>query len=270
MWNESIGFTISTIDEILKRYYDIHVEINGYSGTFEQFKQGKFGAVCYAAAQMDIRAETELTLIFEKMKDFYRIQNALIETNNLNPEGIRDKFSNDLGYQVALGSVSGEFKIAIMYERSEDADANIAELLITECYAFGREMDGDIAKSYQKDGNSQSFTAKWKQGEELEIEYKVDIETVSDNSAPIETPDEIAILFYKLHSDRYTWGNVIQPQRLITESDLPFAASVQVSSRVKVADSETPNDWSTAPRVLNYYKMAIPVLSVNNINITEV
>lgn len=266
-WNSDLGFTVSTFDEALMRYYESHKNALGYSGTYEEFKQGKYGALYYAAAQQDIRAETELSLLFEKSKDFYRIQNALIETNNLNPQGVRDVFLSELGYETSLDQSSGDFAIAILYTPTDAENAKIAELLITEAYSYGRAMIGDITKAYQKDAESQSFTASWTAGVETDIEYRVTITTVTDNSAPEQTKDEIRALFLQLHEERYTWGNIIQPQRMLTENDLAFAASVQVEVRV-VADPENP--WQSTPLTLPYNEKAIPNLSVNDITITEV
>lgn len=262
------NFTVSTFDDVMRMYFEIYVNQYGYSGTFEEFKQGKYGALHYGSAQLYIRAEIETSMILEKAKDFYREQNALIETNNLNPQGIRDAFKEKLGYEVALDSSSAGFGIAIDYEPSVQENMKIAQLLATECYAYDdlSMMKGDISQAYQGNSSSQSFVMKWKRKQDKTIKFAIVITHVADVPAPILTRDEVLSKFVQLWGERYVWGNTIQPQRIMNENDIAFAASVQVMHDGGTGGSIT----NTSPLSLPYYEKAAPEITVNEIQITQV
>lgn len=263
-WNGN-EWEISTYEQALTRYYDLAVANSVFSGTFEEFKQGKYGALYYSAAQQDIRQEAELALIFEKQKNFYRESNALIRTNNLNPEEIQHTFKERLGLDVALDRNIAGWAIAIDYTPEASTNQAIAKLLATECFAYGVPMVGDIIQSHQTAPDKQAFDMKWKKSTNQSLEYKVTITTVSDNSEPELTKEEIRKLFLDNHAERVAWGNIIQPQKVLTETDLGFAASVLVEVK-KINDPS----WQSTPLELLYTQKPIPVIDVNNITITEV
>lgn len=262
------SFTVSTFDDVMRMYFDVYVNQYGHSGTFEEFKQGKYGALHYSSAQLYIRAEIETSMILEKAKDFYREQNAIIETNNLNPQGIQDAFKEKLGYDVALDSSGVGFGIAIDYTPDSTANMNIAKLLATECYAYDdlSLMKGDISQAYQGGESSQSFVMKWRQKEDQKVKFAIVITHVADAPAPILTRDEVLTLFLEMWGKRYVWGNVIQPQRILSTQDVPFAASVQVLHDNATGGAPT----NSSPLAIDYYKKAVPEITVNEIQITQV
>ncbi|AUR91882.1 hypothetical protein NVP1166O_21 [Vibrio phage 1.166.O._10N.261.51.C7] len=263
-WNGS-EWVISTIDQAWQRYYDIAVQQNTFTGTFAEFKQGKYGALYYAAAQQDVRQETELAQIFEKQKDFYRESNALIRTNNLNPQEIQFTFLDRLGLNVALDRNVANWSLAIDYTPTASLNQQIAQLLATECFAYGVPMVGDIVQSHQTAPDKQAFDMHWMQATTQSLEYRLTITTVSDNSEPELTLEEIREIFLENHAERVVWGNTIQPQKIITETDLGFAASVLVEVTRVDADA-----WQSTPLELVYTEKPVAILDVNNITITPV
>lgn len=268
-YNNTTGeYTVSTPEQVWQMYYDAHKNQNGYAGTIEEFRQGKYGALAYAAMQLYIRSEVETSLIYEWATDFYRRENALIETNNLNPQGIRDAFKSELGLDVALDMAGLGFSIAIDYTPEPTLNAEIARLLATECYAYDDPslMQGDIQQAHQSDSSSQSFVMKWRQKQDAQVKFKLVITHIAETPAPILTKDEILKLFLEKWNERYIWGNKIQPQRIISVCDLPFATTVQV-----LHDGGTGGEpLDTSPLTLEYFKKAIPIITANEIQVTVV
>lgn len=263
-WNGD-KFTISTMDEQLRKYYTTHQNNLGYQGTFDEFKQGKYGALYYAAAQEDIRGQIECSLILDKVKDFARVSNELIEDNGVNDNGIRREFLNELGYRVSLQHDSESFKLAVEYDQTPAANEKIAELLATKCFAFGFPMSGDIEQEYQGAPDVQAVTMKWTSHKTKDVWYKVAIVTVSDNTAAELTDEEVKALFLVNHSERVVWGNAIQPQRILNEHDMDFASSVVVSVSLTGDDGS----YVESPIRLPFDSEAIPKITANDVTITR-
>lgn len=263
-WNGD-NFTVSTMDEQLHKYYVIHQNQQGYQGSFDEFKQGKYGALYYASAQADIRGQVELYLILEKLKDFARVSNELIEDNGVNDNGIRREFLNELGYRVSLEHDSSSFKLAVEYDETPTANAAIAQLLATKCFAFGFPMSGDIEQEYQSAPDVQAVTMKWTGHKNADVWYKVAIVTVSDNTATELTDEEVKALFLANHAERVVWGNAIQPQRILNEHDMDFASSVVVS----ISLTGEAGSYAEAPIRLPYDTEAVPKITANDITITK-
>ncbi len=263
-WDKVQGYQIPTFDEQMQKYYEQVIKVSNDVGDYETFKKGKYYRFFYAAAQADLGVATELSLITEDARGFIQDTTEKIKENSLNPLRIYQRFKEETGYDVALDQDSGNWGIAIDYTPNQTDNEKIAKLLATECFSYGRPMVGDIEQSYQDSPETPAFLMKWKQGTQTPIHFKLVITKIAGAGGADWTTDTIRTRFIELFAERYRWGNVIQPQRMMSECDVPFAASIQVEQ------SKDGTTWDAAPLKLNYDEIATAVLDPANIQVTQV
>lgn len=263
-WDKGQGYLIPSFDDQMRKYYDEVVKHEPDAGTFEQFRHGKYYRFFYAAVQADLGIATEIGLITEDARDFIGDTTEKIKENSLNPYRIYQRFIEETGFKVSLDQDSGDWAVAIDYTPNQKDNDKIAKLLATEVFTYGSNMVGDIEQSYQEGPETPAFVMKWTQGTQTPINFKVVITKIAGAGGAEWTTETVRSEFVKLFNERYKWGNVIQPQRIMNECDVPFAASVQIEA------SKDGTTWSPAPLKLAYKEIATAVLDPTNIQITQV
>lgn len=266
-WDVNNGYIIPVFDDQMKKYYDQYVAHGRYQGSYDDFRKGKFFRFNYAAVQADLALFGVAALITEDARSFIQDATDKIKENSLNPVRIEERFLEELGLKTSLDMESGRWAIAIDYQKSDQMDEKIAKLLATECFSYGRPMVGNISKNYRKNPQSPIFTMKWTKATQEAVQYKIAISKIVGAGGSDWTTDVIRSRFLELHQERYVWGSPIQPQRIINEHDLPFAASVTV--QVKLA-KQPDTAYQTLPLKLAFNKIAIPVLDPNDISVTVI
>lgn len=238
-----------------------------FTGTQEEFNQGRYGMVCYVMANRMIEQEVALTKIYDNAAEYIRTAQAVVNANNTTFYRVIDLFKSELGLSVTLNQAVAAFELAVDYDavggRTTQLDNSIARLIAEEVFTYG-EINGDIVVPYSREGY-QAIITKWRQKADITATFRITITTTNDIVESVMTEEEVQAVFLENFKNRYVWGNSIQPQRYLNEGDLSFAANVQVQVSINSGVS-----WSTLPVVIPYYQKAKPLLNVVDISIENV
>lgn len=233
----------------------VMVELNvqfdtGY--TYETFEASNHYKYYYAIAQRVIENENKTAEIFAKLQNYIAITNEKIQRPSVSLPGLIEAFESR-GYEASVAPTStetaGNIFIAVnVDDQDEDYEATKLEIntLIKDFVAAGLVSNGTEVSTIVL-SNGQSFDFKFNLPTPIPLIIRLTVQ-VSDNYPGIVLTDEqLRNLLFLNFSQRYKMGWDLEPQRYMTQADLPWAAEIIVEWSND--DGET---WSDAVIDLSY------------------
>jgi len=227
------GYTPTTFRVLMEL---IMVELNaqfdtGY--TYDTFEASNHYKYYYAIAQRVLENENKTAEIFSKLQNYISITNEKIQRPSVSMPGLIEAFESR-GYEISVAPTSaetaGNIFIAVNVD-DEDPDYPAMKLeiatLIKDFVAAGLVSNGTEVETIVL-SNGQSFDFKFYLPTPVPLTFRLTVQ-VSDNFSGIVLSDEaLRNLLYANFSARYRMGWDLEPQRYMTQVDLPWAAEIKV------------------------------------------
>lgn len=232
-FSQDNGYVPVTLSEVMEF---IRIEINvqfGTTFTTDSFIGSNWYKYFYTIAQRVLQNETKTSEIFLKLRQYIKLTNEKIQRPSVSLPGLIESFESK-GYEVSVAPMN-EFTAGYMYI-AVNVDSTAPD------YAATKQEIGELMKDFIVGGivtmgnesvtvflsNGQSFDFKYSLPSEIEIKMRLTI-LKSDNYPGIILSDEaLRNLLFANFKARYRMGWDLEPQRYMTQTDLPWAADIKV------------------------------------------
>ncbi|WP_165312974.1 hypothetical protein [Vibrio ziniensis] len=266
-WDSSSGVTPEDFDTHIGRYYSafINSKTEYKNIAFNTFVASDEYKVYYAAAQVDMYADTIMAETFLKMSEFIQTTNLKIGNPTTTPNaliaGLREKFGLRSSVKQMIEADSGKMHVAIDYTPSAQLNLEIAQYMESSCVVASTYMVGDIEQDIVlSEGGIETY--RWVVADEQDILFKVTIKTSRNSNVIIDTPETVVSTFLANFDSFYWVGMDVEPERYFEiNRDAPYAA--EIVTEYSFDDGVT---WKTDPHISPYNTKFLPNLDVSNVN----
>ncbi|MFV0448057.1 MAG: hypothetical protein ACK5MF_06300 [Vibrio sp.] len=265
-WDSTSGATPEDFDTHIGRYYSAFINSRDeYKNiAFNTFVASDEYKVYYAAAQIDMYADTVMAETFLKMSEFIQTANLKIENPTTTPNaliaGLREKFGLRSSVKQMIEADSGKMHVAIDYTPSAQLNLKIAQYMESSCVVASTYMVGDIEQDIVlSEGGVETY--RWVKATEQEILFRIRIRLSRNSTSIVDTPETVVRLFLE-NFDSYYWvGMDVEPERYLEiNRDAPYASEIITEYTLDGGDT-----WQTDPYISPYNIKFTPSLNISNV-----